>query len=109
MKAREALPLLSDGARQRLRGMSARHQRQVVAHDIKGDGCKHQNHADDETPVLMRPFPIRAVGTGDAAASRSPFVSRVTVVMIFRFHIRLLHSEITISLKLRSVAGGARS
>jgi hypothetical protein len=52
----------------------------------------------------MRAFPIRAIGARNAAARRGPFVPRVAVVLLFRFHVRLPPIS-----SYESVAAGPRS
>jgi hypothetical protein len=61
--------------------MAESEERQIIARDIDRNGSEHEKQADPDTPILMRPFPIRALAAMNAFAPL-PFVPGVTVVTL---------------------------
>src|ERR1017187_8046409 len=60
---------------------AARHPRQVFAQHID-DGRKHKKQADPDTPIAMRPFPVRTLAILNTVWMRSsvPVVSALDLI-----------------------------
>jgi len=72
----------------------ARPPRQVIAHHIDNYGRKHRNYTDPETPITMRPFPVRTMAIMNTVVI---LTSVPVVIVLLLIHLGLPHFQFRIS------------